>query len=161
MFIIEWSGSAHVPSKAQGKAPNCDCFSIIIETSVSSPCSKPTTVKRTSAERKTEMQIGFWVTVKCPQAESQRKISEIQRDLKRFQFLLCFWQDPCQTLRPGVRATICIQGWKEKKLEVFHYSRSRNLNYDRRESNPSAEVSIILFCVWLAASPNTGAQRIS
>lgn len=104
----------------------------------------------TTAERRTEMQAGCWVAVKCPQAVSQRKISEIERDLKRFQLLLCFWGDPCQALRPGGRATMCIQYWKEKGLEVSHCSKSRNLNWHRRESNPSAEVPISWLCFWLA-----------
>lgn len=50
------------------------------------------------------MQIWLRVTVKCPQEESQRKIPETERHLKRFQFLVCFWRDSCQALSPGVRA---------------------------------------------------------
>lgn len=64
-----------------------------------------------------EMQIRFWVTVKCPQAESQRKISETERDLKRFQFLLfLFWSMPSTESRseshPSAFSTGRRRSWR-------------------------------------------------
>lgn len=119
---------------------------------MSSPCSNAATMKRTTAERRIEVQIGSRVIAKCPQAESQTKISETKRDLKRFQFLLF--------LRARVRAIHLRSVLEGKGTGGFYSRKGRNVNADRRESNPSAEISTNEFCLRLAASPNTG-QNIS
>lgn len=56
-ICLELNDQVLLMSSLKHKTPDYDCFSIIIETHVGSPCSNPATIKRT-AERM-EMQIRF------------------------------------------------------------------------------------------------------
>lgn len=85
--------------------------------------------------------------------EKSQRPKEIWRDFSS----CCSCSDPCQALRAGVRAIHLHSVLEGEGAGGFALQKSRNVNDDRRESNPSAGVSTDQFSFRGAASPNTEA----